>query len=367
LNSVDLIRFIDVHQKAVVTFTKTNISNFKYIALSYVWGKSQKLTLKTSNAATLAVPGALQNESLPRSIADALHLTEVLGVGYLWIDALSILQDDPADKKAQIAAMNGIFSASFVTIVAASGDDADGGLPGLRPGTRFLEQEEVVVKLPATQDMGVDDSPAEAGLSLMTTLEPMKFPGLHYLEQTLWNSRGWTMQERVLSRRVLIFTKEQVYWVCQGANFCEESYFEEPILPFNRFHHSALEMTLQRSFRNFYESQDPQVRFWAQYQDLVARFTRRRFTYDGDVYDGFSAILDALSKMSGHEFLWGLPRSRFELGLLWNTFTGQHRRKALSTLPMTSKNFRVPFPSWSWMGWIGESWISVGDVRCELG
>ena len=174
------------------------------------------------------------------------------------------------------------------------------------------------------------------------------------------------MQERVLSRRVLVFTQEQVFWVCNEANFCEESYFEHSNL-FIRFHGSALEPTLQRSFRNFYESEDPQDRFWAQYQDFVKRFTRRSFTYDGDIYDGFSGILQAMAKLSRQEFLWGLPRQRLELGLSWGTFTGQVRRLNLSTLPMTKKNIQVPFPSWSWMGWLGEAWVSVGDDRAELG
>jgi hypothetical protein len=165
----------------------------------------------------------------------------------------------------------------------------------------------------------------------------------------------------VLSSRTM-----QVFWVCNEATFCEESYFEHSVR-FNRFHGSALELTLQRSFRNFYDSEDPQDRFWAQYQDFVRRFTRRRFTFDGDVHDGFSAILQAMSGLSNERFLWGLPRSRFEIGLSWTTFPGQYRRTELSTLPMTSKNMKVSFPSWSWMGWVGEAWVSVGDDRAELG
>jgi hypothetical protein len=48
----------------------------------------------------------------------------------------------------------------------------------------------------------------------------------HFLEGTIWNSRGWTMQEQVLARRNLYFTDEQVYWACSDATFFKGSFCE---------------------------------------------------------------------------------------------------------------------------------------------
>ena len=169
-----------------------------------------------------------------------------------------------------------------------------------------------------------------------------------------------------MSRRALVFTQEQVYWLCRETTFCEESYNENKVISFNRFHENALEPTLTRSFRNFYEPEDADVRLWKVFQNLVAAYTRRTFTYHGDVFDAFLAILQGISTISGETFLWGIPRSHFEQGLLWDTFTGQHRRKELSTLPMTAKNVQVTFPSWSWMGWIGETSICIGDDHFDI-
>jgi Heterokaryon incompatibility protein (HET) len=361
-NRFACIRFLDVKKNSIVTFTNVEIKALKYIALSYVWGSSQRLMLTSENENYLAVPGAVNVKALPQTIADALYLADRLDVDYIWVDALCILQDNDEDKKNQIQFMSMIFRASFLTIIAAKRADSDAGLPGLREGTRKFEQQEVVVRPPKYND----GTMVEPGLSLITAITPLKRPALHYLENTVWNSRGWTMQERVLSRRTLAFTDEQLYWVCNRSTFCEESYHETPLPGFHRFHGAAVEMTLHRSYRNFYEPQDPTARFWSQYQNFVARFTRRKFTYDGDAHDGFSAILDAMGRATGQQFLWGLPRARFELGLTWTTFTGQRQRKSLSTLPMTVKNVRVRFPSWSWMGWIGEAWLSVGDDRHEF-
>ncbi|KAF8849933.1 HET-domain-containing protein [Acephala macrosclerotiorum] len=357
-NKSTLIRFVDVHHRCIVTKANVQISDCRYVALSYVWGGPQEFKLETSNADRLAGQGSLCNGTLPQTIEDAIFLTQSLELQYLWIDALCIIQDDDADKEVQIASMSQIYGFSFITLVAASAASVHGGIPGLRKGSRSAEQKEVVV-VPATN---VDDNcKALVGLSLMTTLQPVSSITDHYLDQTVWNSRGWTMQERALSRRVLVFTHEQMYWVCREATFCEESYFENDLLRFNRFHDNALEQTLQHSFRNFYEPENEELRVWKVYQRLVAGYTRRTFSFQGDAFAAFLAILQGLSSLSGEEFIWGLPRSHFEQSLLWNSFTKQQRREELSTLPMTSKKVRVPFPSWSWIGWIGETFIRIGD------
>ncbi|KAI0869541.1 HET-domain-containing protein [Hypoxylon argillaceum] len=355
-NKLERVRFVDVKRRCVVTLEGVRLSERQYIALSYVWGGPQRLKLEHRNHDELAKPGTLATEILPQTIADSILLTEILGFQHLWIDALCIVQDDDIDKKIQTEGMSQIYGFAFLTIVAASASSVEGGLPGLRSGSRSFRQRELMVIPPTKKD---------AGLSLMTTLHPLLNPSEHYLERTPWNSRGWTMQERAMSRRALVFLQEQVYWVCRKATFCEESYLENGQLRFNRFHERATELTLRRPFRNFYEPDDDQVQFWRTYQSLVASYTRRTFTYQGDAFDGFLSILQGLSTLSGDRFAWGLPRSHFEQGLLWVSFSGLRRRKEHSTLPMTSMQVNVPFPSWSWMGWIGEAHVCIGDDRWD--
>ncbi|KAI1653445.1 hypothetical protein F4813DRAFT_253398 [Daldinia decipiens] len=212
----------------------------------------------------------------------------------------------------QIGAMSQIYGFAHLTILAASSSSVHGGLPGLRPGSRSIEQVELMVLSESTDSTTGNVLP---GLSLMTTLDPLTNPNEHFLERMPWNSRGCTMQERVLSRRVLVFMQEQVYWICREAMFCEESYFENSLLRFHRFHARATEPTLANSFRNFYEPEDDQVRFWKMYQNLVASYTSRHFTNEGGIFDGFLAILQGMSALSDEEFSWGLPRSYFEQGL----------------------------------------------------
>src|SRR5256885_3809908 len=186
------------------------------------------LLLTTTNMKSLTCQGALDHDNVPLTISDALLLTKKLAKRYLWVDSLCILQDDQTDIARFIPRMNTIYSQALLTIVAAAGDDANAGLPGLRPGTR-VEQ----VSLDAQ------------GVTLLRALhaEPNDFD--HYLSYTTWNSRGWTMQERALSRRALIFTSQQVHWECEASSWCEEASWEITDLP--KLHRAVSESKLQLS------------------------------------------------------------------------------------------------------------------------
>lgn len=278
----------------------------------------------------------------------------MLGLQYVWVDALCIIQDDAIDQAYQIGKMATIYSSAYLTIVAASGEHSNAGLPGLGPGTRNYIQREIVVIPPSEHD---------PGLSLMTTMKSHpkhwdQFQRAEYedIDYSTWNSRAWTMQERSLSRRNLIFTQEQVLWSCNKAYFCEESSFE---VPNTRFRHSG------RNAHSIGLDFSDQTSFWGQYQALVENYTKRDVKFKGDVYDAFSAVIQGLESNSNERFLWGLPCSRFELSMSWDTLHGQYRRFALSKLPMTNLKRNVVMPSWSWMGWIGISRCWVADERLE--
>ena len=183
LDSLELasgLRMIDVVGNKIVPA----IPGCRYLALSYVWGKSTLLERRgvalKSNIKRLEDEGGLAVLELPRTIRDALVLTKELGERYLWVDALCIVQDDLEDSQRQIAAMDSVFSGAVLTIAAAAGDDADYGLPGLNAGFRRNPPR----KIRLTEK-----------LSLLRTVN-------HELKRSTWEDRGWTFQERVLSRRM---------------------------------------------------------------------------------------------------------------------------------------------------------------------
>jgi hypothetical protein len=81
---IDGLRLVDVKNKCVVS----GQHGFRYVALSYVWGERPFLRLLQENVTQLEYPGSLAGREVPRTLSEAMSLTEMLGERYLWIDAL---------------------------------------------------------------------------------------------------------------------------------------------------------------------------------------------------------------------------------------------------------------------------------------
>ena len=102
----------------------------RYLTLSYVWGGVQTLQATTANIEQLRQPGSLTRDKvvLPKTIRQAIDVTQLLGERHIWIDQLSILQDDEEHKHGQIKHMAEIYANSYLTLVAVTGKLADSGL-----------------------------------------------------------------------------------------------------------------------------------------------------------------------------------------------------------------------------------------------
>ncbi|KAF2176595.1 hypothetical protein K469DRAFT_606720, partial [Zopfia rhizophila CBS 207.26] len=111
----------------------------RYFTLSYVWGRVDTSETKLENLAERKRRGGLQLNVLPETIRDTVSVVQGLGERFLWVDALRIVQNDQAWKMNYIKRMDIIYTKSFATIVAAHGDSAKAGLPGVRPRTRAVQ------------------------------------------------------------------------------------------------------------------------------------------------------------------------------------------------------------------------------------
>lgn len=356
VSSSKCFRVIDVKNHTIKEFYEQNLYDVEYVALSYVWGKDQKTKLLTSNRSDMLLQGSLKKVRLSQSISDAMELVERLGLQYMWTDVVCIIQDDPVDRGYQLSTMSAIYLNASLTIVAASGKDCDAGLPGLRPGTRIYEQREVTVVEPSDQNPGL--SVINTLKSHPRTIARTMNRGEEDLERSVWRTRGWTMQETFLPSRMLVFTDNQVLWSCQQAYFAEETCFEIDQVRFEHFFPSTHKRALLRQ-------QDGNSDPWVVYESVVHNYMLRDISYGGDIYDAFRAIIDVMKVNTRDEFIWGLPCSRFDLALSWESRYGLTRRTEVTTLPMTDLNEKVQLPSWSWMGWKGDVRCNVTDDRLE--
>ncbi|KAI1165862.1 HET-domain-containing protein [Nemania serpens] len=331
------LRLIDVTQRCIVDVP----SACSYFTLSYVWGQEQDpCRITTENMALLYVPGALDSYPLPKTIEDAIWLTREMGVKYLWVDRLCVIQDSDADKAIQLPQMDLVYSSAALTIVAASGTAVD-GLAGVNGTPRIINQ---------------DTARVTEKLSVMNVLRLDKA-----YEASAWRTRGWTFQEGLCSRRALVIAADQVFWSCETAKYCETIAFEAfptVVRP------GDIVWQVLSGHRVFGEFGGANLSY-DELQSMVAAYNQRRLGVQGDILNAFTGVLNRVSRNSGHEFHWGHSVScLFDLSLAWVNIVGGYdaqqpsagavaRRRATHRVSAADgSSHDVPFPSWSWLGWM---------------
>jgi Heterokaryon incompatibility protein (HET) len=121
------LRIIDVQ----IMKLHTPPTDSKYIALSYQWGKISRPMALKSNVHLLSENGEINEEDLPLTVRDAIHLCRDMGWRYLSVDALFIIQDNEESRSVQVSCMQAIYLYAELTIVAAGGIDENASLSGV--------------------------------------------------------------------------------------------------------------------------------------------------------------------------------------------------------------------------------------------
>lgn len=291
-----------------------------YVALSYCWSAgtaaapSPTLQLQLCNANQLSQENGLDVGSLPPTIADAIQLCRDFGKRFLWVDQLCIVQDDPASKSSQILAMDRIYKMADFTIVALSSTP---GLPGVscRPRDTGFDSW-----------LGLWDGP------LQRCYGEASGPCVEWaVEQSRWNTRGWTFQERVLSRRLLFVDRQHAFFSCfQGA------FWEHDLQASNTGNDPApFSTTLEKGIHVTEE-------LFSQYADLAIEYSRRQLSFRSDILNAFAGVGTTLAFLYRTSLLYGLPERYLLQSLLWRSDDCvQGRDKSLG------------IPSWSWAAWDG--------------
>lgn len=132
------LRAIDVCEERLVKLETPQ----RYIALSYVWGQAPSFRLLRGNLARLSEVGGLKaiQGDLSQTVKDAIRLVYLIGERYLWVDALCLVQDDPADMSHGIENMDIVYEGALATVVAANGKDQYSGLTGINDVERNTRQ-----------------------------------------------------------------------------------------------------------------------------------------------------------------------------------------------------------------------------------
>lgn len=315
----------------------------RYAALSHCWGGHIDVVLTKGKLEDFQY--RLPVESLARNFQDALHICRELGVRYLWIDSLCIIQDSRDDWTAESSKMASIYSNAFVTISAMSSpgsstgifgetDTADTRDPYLSRGVPLRlssESEEVVYALPAQSE------------------DPENLARL-YLNAPL-ALRAWTLQESILSPRIIFYGKDQIYWRCFAGFQSADGVPDGFQFPDNK------DIRLASALQGFSEiaTRPPRDRWGSghgkgDHYHLVEEYTGRNLTVASDKLPAFSGLAERIHSSMGGDYLAGLFTEDLHQGLLWTTEPGSDSISMKTTNDgedgTSLKQYRAP--SWSW-------------------
>ncbi len=304
-----------------LTITEEDPWDGKYITLSHRWGQGGFLTLSTSNIN--AFRDRIPVDLLPRIFQDALQVARSLGVQYIWIDSLCIVQDSPEDWEKEAPNMHAIYSNSYFNIAAASDFSSSEGDKSLFPQRSAhlvqpcLVQQQFPV-LPLSHREWVQDP---------TLVLISSNLGSQRVNQSILYSRAWTVQERLLAPRVGNFCSDQLVWECAEMQACET---------FPRNLEKSVHFVLfpKALIAPLYRSKDQKYRktAWAR---LLELYTEKQLTYPNDRLPAVAGIAKLFADSLNETYLAGLWGKDLLRQMLWLRKTPGKRKVRRG-------------PTWSW-------------------
>ncbi|KAI8724343.1 HET domain-containing protein [Fusarium sp. LHS14.1] len=188
----------------------------RYVCLSHCWGKTQQITTNRANLSSRK--REILFTSLPKTFQDAVVFTRKLGLRYLWIDSLCIIQDSKPDWIKESAKMASVYQNSFLTLAATKSADSHGGCFSTDSSPR-------------------SGYPLSCGEKTIVVYVREEFPhwddiqGSRLLQEFPLLTRGWAYQERLLAPRVLHFCRGELVLECLRTTVCECCCFKPISLP----------------------------------------------------------------------------------------------------------------------------------------
>ena len=291
-----------------------------WVALSYCWGGYQPSRLLEGNMERLKQHIDLSD--LPATFRNSIEITRELGLNYIWIDSLCILQDNKRDWEIEAARMGQVYSHAFIVVCAASSPDPQTPFLGPRQNEWLPKEFELEtqngVKLPIkVRQRSLLAVPVQQGYfepPFTSAWASLKRIGPLY-------SRGWCFQETFLALRALHFAPGAVIFECKTHRRSEDQ-----LEPFPVTHPGTL-------------GDVPVIDQWHM---IVKLYTQRQLTFGRDKLPAIGGAASSMPQASRSTYLAGLWRETLPLDLLWQVMPG-----AVHEGLTYDKNGQIA-PSWSW-------------------
>ncbi|KAL6825680.1 heterokaryon incompatibility domain-containing protein [Trichoderma sp. SZMC 28015] len=274
-----------------VSLLETNGQRGEFCALSYCWGPKGTQTLITTRDNINEHLRGIQFSELPKTFQDAVIVTRELGIRYLWIDSLCIIQGDKGDWLKESAKMAGVYQNAHLVIAASGAANPEQGC--------FSSKR----RCPSTVEVPYYSAEGQTAgsLKLSMRIHGDESPSLGPLSE-----RGWALQEWYLARRVLHYMPSGISWKCKMLE-CGERY---------QYH---------------------MWQFSHSWEIILEQYSNRKLTHKEDRLAALEGLVQARLEGTNDRYSLGIFESKILEQLLWMMRSRAEASKDLADLP-----------HWSW-------------------
>lgn len=300
----------------------------RYAALTYCWGGEKPECLTTGENFDLHSTRGIPWASMPRLFRDAMQYSRRLGLEYIWIDSLCIIQQNTRDWDKESPRMFSYYSNAYLTLGSTFSLDCHDSLFGQRQTWKWriylfdmiFKGVNLSVYACRFPDFPRNLMSEETRLRGLESHFTTNFPGSPY---NLFK-RAWTYQERLVSPRLLLFTHKQVVFECYAGRFLQEVHPDAP----NKKHLKGVYGQLLESHGSEYS--------WATWREIVSSFSTLQLSFPTDKLPAFAAIAQqylshlVLPHAAEDEYLCGLRKSHLHCDLVWTTLNDRSLARKMS-------------------------------------
>jgi len=294
-----------------------------YIAFSYRWDLVAAKGFQTTEANLKAHEEEIKIDSLPKCMQDAIEVTRRLGVRYLWIDALCIVQDSESDWASESVKMAEVYKNCLLTIAAAV--EAESDHCGLFQPRKRLQTRPIEI-----------DGPY-AGARSRYIFADRRLTGDGARPYCTLDTRAWVLQEQVLPKRILSYTAAGLYWDCVTHNASES--FPDGI---PEFYDPDTNRTSLRHFKQLIFHHplaiNPETAGYHLWRRVVVDYSARKMSKESDKLIAISGLAQQVASCFNDRLVAGLWERWLWRDLLWYVVDVQSAQRPVS----------FSAPSWSW-------------------
>jgi hypothetical protein len=313
-------------ERAKLIITAEHPISGPYASLSHCWGGREPLKLTDE---TLDLFMDAIDDGLPRTFLDAFKVTRALGIRYLWIDALCIIQGSATDWSHEAELMLDVYKHAYVNIASTHAPHSHYGIFTGRDPTMLYE------------DLELDCGPLKGTFRLVDRKYWER-----EIDQAPLNRRAWVVQERLVSPRILHYASEQVLWDCYESMACE-AFLTGPRAWIatggtDSFYSPKISSQLMQVPKN-------ELQALGKWAAIVQAYSSSELTFpEKDKIIAIAGLANQLQDLWKDEYCAGLWRKRLELQLCWLAL--HPNQKAAPDV--------LRAPSWSWLSFDGPVYCS---------